>query len=149
MKEGGGGEPRRRRCRVARRLGPAAGEGEWERGAGAHSGGEPGAGRPQRRCGEGGERNKRPPAAAAAAPRRGGRRRRALGGSVSAAPSALPLPGPDHEYVTPLYFPNSIAEAAARHIVLLGLRLRCRRERATGASGAVRRGGLRREPGGR
>uniref|UniRef100_U3IKT4 E3 ubiquitin-protein ligase RING2 n=132 Tax=Euteleostomi TaxID=117571 RepID=U3IKT4_ANAPP len=60
-------------------------------------------------------------------PRRGegasGRRaegRRALRGSVSAAPSALPLPSPGHEYVTPLYFPSSIAEAPARHIVLLG-----------------------------
>ena len=27
-----------------------------------------------------------------------------------AAPAVLPLPSPGHEYVTPLYFPSSIAE---------------------------------------
>lgn len=74
--------------------------------------------------------------------------RRALRGSVSAAPSALPLPSPGHEYVTPLYFPSSIAEAPARHIVLLGLRRLRRRERATGARRAVSAGrGLGPPPG--
>lgn len=69
--------------------------------------------------------------------------RPALGSPIPAASSTLPLPSPGHEYVTSLYFPSSIAEAAARHIVLLGLRILRREERATGA---VRRGGLRREP---
>lgn len=83
-------------------------------------------------------------------PRRGegasGRRaegRRALRGSVSAAPSALPLPSPGHEYVTPLYFPSSIAEAPARHIVLLGAAAASpAREGDGSAAGGERRAGI-------
>lgn len=115
---------------------PALGTGGGGRGAGGRAGG----GGPGGRSGGAGKAGK-----GANGPRRrrcaaaGRERRRALSIPASAAPSALPLPSPGHEYVTPLSFPNSIAEAAARHIVLPGLRLHRRRERAAGASGAARR----------
>lgn len=86
VREDGGGERRRARCLIARRSGSAArGKGSGSAALALTDGGEQGAGRPQRRCGEGGGRRGKERAAPS--------RRRAPAGREGEDGAGRPGPG--------------------------------------------------------